>query len=237
MKRFYSNDISDNCIRLDRDETRHLIKVMRLKIGDRVEVVDGIGNLYSGKVTGIINRIVEISILNRQFIEREPNLIAAAVAITKNSSRFEFFVEKATEIGIDEIIPLITKRTLQSKLKPERLKKIIISAGKQSRRVHFPVLKDTMNIDLLLQRYANLEQKYVAHCEDDQERIELAQAYDANQQTLILIGPEGDFTSEEINLLTANDFKPITLGHNRLRVETAAIYAMSILSNLRNTNV
>ncbi len=235
MRRFYSNNISGNKILLDHEENRHLFKVLRLREGDKIEAVDGLGNLYLGEITSFVDKQAQIELKEKQFVEKEQCPIIAAVAMTKSSNRFEYFVEKATEIGVDEIVPLVTKRTLQPRFKLDRLNKIIISAGKQSGRVRFPILREKMTLNDLIESYP-IKQKYFAHCEEEQERFSITQLYDKSLASLILIGPEGDFTQVEIDSLILNQFKPITLGTNRLRVETAAVYAVSLMSNLRGAN-
>lgn len=208
---------------LDKAESNHLAKVLRLDIGDQVECIDGKGNRYISEVILNHPKASELKILEKIHENLVFN-IHLAVAPTKNLSRWEWFLEKAVELGIDRITPIITVHSERKVLKRERQERIIVSAAKQSRKAKFPLLDDLMPLMTFLDQ--QLEgQKMVAHCADDPSKKGLKQVYQMHQNAIILIGPEGDFSTEELQVLREHDFDSISLGSSRLRTETAALIA------------
>jgi 16S rRNA (uracil1498-N3)-methyltransferase len=212
------------------------MRVLRKRIGDTIQVVDGKGryyeaiiNTYDGKnLTAKIQHIVT-------HWNIKPYRIAMGVALTKNPDRFEWFCEKATEIGINEIIPLITERTESRKLNIARIEKILLSAIKQSGKALLPELKGEMILGDLLNSISAYHhyQKFIAWCETKKTQ-HLKRLYQKGNDALILIGPEGDFTQEEINAATQHKFTSVSLGRERLRSETAAILACHIVNLLND---
>lgn len=215
----------------DREEAYHLIKVMRLSKGSRILLTDGTGNLYEGLIINAeVNRcVVGLQTIKEEFGKRNFNL-HIAVAPTKNMARFEWFLEKATEIGIDEITPLICEHSERVQLRADRLQKIILSAAKQSVKTYLPVIHEPIKFPEFVSRNF-LGSKFVAYMEERQP-VHLKNAYQ-HGDCIILIGPEGDFSKKEIELALKQEFQPISLGPARLRTETAALVACHII-NLMN---
>lgn len=223
MQLFYSATISDNQILLDEEESRHLSKVLRLKVGDNVEAIDGKGNFYSCKVLESHPKKSILSIDNKTS-KAEQFGIHLAVAPTKNLNRWEWFLEKVTEIGIDQISPIKCSRSERKVLKMDRQERILISAMKQSQKATLPKLDELQDFNKFLQE--DFEgKKYIAHCENSSSKMNLKVLHQKAQKALILIGPEGDFSPDEIAAAKAKGFKEISLGTSRLRSETAAIVA------------
>jgi 16S rRNA (uracil1498-N3)-methyltransferase len=197
--------------------------VLRLTVGTIVNLVDGKGGFYTAEITSDNPKKVSLSILKveTEFHKRN-HYLHVAVAPTKNIDRIEWFLEKATELGIDEITPIITDRSERKIVKEDRLNKVITSAVKQSIKAYHPKLNDAISFDAFLKQPFE-GAKLMAHCIDEGEKRYISQLVAPHQKYLILIGPEGDFTPEEVNLALNKGFKALTLGDNRLRTETAAL--------------
>ena len=225
MHVFYTPDITAESYILNEEESRHCMKVLRLVIGDVVHLIDGRGGLYEAEIIAESIRNVTLHVLmtTREYQKRNHGL-HIAVAPTKNIDRLEWFLEKATEIGIDTITPLICERSERKIVKEERLNKVITSAVKQSLQAYHPVLNDAVGFKEFISKHT-ADYKMIAHCADGEPRGFISQVSKPGQNYLILIGPEGDFTPNEIQLALQNDFKPLTLGNTRLRTETAALAA------------
>lgn len=232
MAFFYSPDISSPYITLDAEESRHCVKVMRLREGDTLEVVDGCGRLCHCSVVrpDASGCVVAVERCEENYRVR-PFRLHLAVAPTKNTARIEWLVEKAVEIGVDEITPIVCDHSERNIQKVERLHKIAVSAMKQSQRAMLPALHDAVDLRSFVGRYAadRATVRMVCYCEGDQ-RVPLSSVYSAGSDAVVLIGPEGDFSKEEIGMTIAAGFAPITLGDTRLRTETAALYAISALN-------
>lgn len=225
MHVFYTPDIDSSTYVLNEEESRHCMKVLRLVIGDTVHLIDGKGGLYEAEIISESKRNVTLQVLKttKEYQKRKHHL-HIAVAPTKNIDRLEWFLEKATEIGIDEITPLICDRSERKIVKEDRLNKVITSAVKQSLQAYHPVLNEATSFkDFITKQSATY--KMIAHCVDGDPRQFISQVSHPDEKYLILIGPEGDFTPNEIQLALQNDFKPLTLGNTRLRTETAALAA------------
>ncbi|HEY0670014.1 MAG TPA: 16S rRNA (uracil(1498)-N(3))-methyltransferase [Sphingobacteriaceae bacterium] len=224
MQIFYTPDIKDDLYILNEEESRHCIKVLRLSKGDIVKLVDGMGTLYTAEITEPHPRKTSLHVLNKQteFGKREYSL-HLAVAPTKNIERFEWFLEKATEIGVDEITPIICDRSERKEVKSERLNKIITSAVKQSIKAYHPRLNEPVKLKTFV-KSLNSNQKFIAHCNSG-DKSALKNILVPQTDYIILIGPEGDFTPDEVALCMQNGYIPITLGESRLRTETAALEA------------
>lgn len=214
---------------LNEIESKHCVRVLRKKNGDSINITNGEGKLIIVEITDAHQKHCSFKIISEEETKKNAPNLHIAIAPTKNIDRFEFFLEKVTEIGISEITPLLCFHSERKNIKLERLEKIITSACKQSKNFHFPLLNDLTSLkDLNL---ANNTQKLVAHCTDS-EKSHLKN-YNFTKPTLILIGPEGDFSKEEIDWAIDNGFQPISLGESRLRTETAGIVACTI-ANLDN---
>ncbi|MDQ8006363.1 MAG: 16S rRNA (uracil(1498)-N(3))-methyltransferase [Pedobacter sp.] len=225
MYLFYTPDITSNSYTLNEEESNHCNKVLRLKQGDKVHLIDGVGGLYTAEISEVTKKAVHLIVIEKQseFGKRNHHL-HIAIAPTKNNDRLEWFLEKATEIGIDEITPIICERSERKIVKEERLEKVVTSAVKQSLTAYHPKINTAISFkDFIKQSKA--DDKLIAHCIDEDDRKAISQLIKPHQRYLILIGPEGDFTPKEIELALQNGFKPVTLGNTRLRTETAGLAA------------
>ncbi len=220
---FYVPEINPPESVLPEDESRHCIKVLRLRQGDEILITDGKGKIYSGDLMNEDPREARVSIIEefRGRQERKYHL-HIAIAPTKNISRLEWFLEKSTEIGVDEITPVFCENSERKIIKPARLEKIIMAAAKQSLTATFPRLNEARNLFELLSA-DHLGEKFIAYLSD--ESSPLKTKYPKGSNVLILVGPEGDFTENEVERAVKNDFEPVTLGHGRLRTETAGVVA------------
>jgi len=230
MQLFYLENPKDE-ITLSAEESKHATKVLRKKEGDILNFTDGKGSLYKAKITHADNKKCKLKIISSEQKPKQHDYhLHIAIAPTKNMDRFEWFLEKATEIGIDEITPIICSRSERKVIKHERSNRILLSAIKQSLKYQLPKLNESVNLkDFLKQGFEGT--KYLAHCEDG-EKLDLKIA-SKTEKTLILIGPEGDFSPKEINLALQKQFKAISLGETRLRTETAGIVAVHTV-NIKN---
>lgn len=227
MKRFYSKNIQSNFIYLDNEEAQHCAKVLRCKTGEKIEVLNGNGYLYEAIIEQINKHEVLARITQIKKEEKEnKNQLSVAICPTKNPARFEWFLEKATEIGVQQIFPIITSRTEKQSIKQDRMQNIILSAAKQSVQLFFPVLHPLQPLNNVIET-THFEQQFIAHCED--EKRHLKDVYSKHKSALILIGPEGDFTSEEIIMAINKNYIPVSLGNSILRVETAGVVACSMV--------
>lgn len=226
MHLFYTPDIVPNKAEytLSEEESKHCTRVLRLKEGDEVSLIDGKGHLYKGLLQEAHPKRARIKILSilPEFGKRN-HYLHIAIAPTKNIDRLEWFLEKATEIGIDEISLLICEHSERREVKTERLQKVITAAVKQSLTAYHPKLNEAIKLNEFLKR-TDLGQSFIAHCLD-QEKEYLTDLVVPNDKVCILIGPEGDFSLNEVELSLAQGFRPISLGNTRLRTETAALYA------------
>ena len=231
MHLFYTPDISKETYTLDEIESKHCIKVLRLNINDQIELIDGNGTFYEAKIIDPNPKKckVEITKTIKEFGKRN-HYLHIAIAPTKNIDRFEWFLEKATEIGIDEITPIVCDHSERKIIKPERLEKIIISAIKQSMKAFKPKLNPLIKYSDFIQLNFN-GVKYIAHCEDAKKQA-LKLNYKAGRNVLMLIGPEGDFSPNEIKQAKQNNFHEISLGQSRLRTETAGVVACHTINLL-----
>ncbi|RZL48423.1 MAG: 16S rRNA (uracil(1498)-N(3))-methyltransferase [Pedobacter sp.] len=224
MHVFYTPDIHSDHYTLNEEESRHCSKVLRLVIGDEIYLIDGKGGFYKAQIAEVNKKHVQLQIIEKQteYGKRNHHL-HIAIAPTKNIDRLEWFLEKATEIGIDEVTPIICDRSERKIVKEERLEKVITSAVKQSLTAYHPKLNSTISfVDFMKQ--SNDAQKLIAHCMDGEKHY-VNQLVQKHQSYLILIGPEGDFTPAELNIALHNGYKAVTLGNTRLRTETAALAA------------
>jgi 16S rRNA (uracil1498-N3)-methyltransferase len=229
MQLFYASNVLGNEIVLDETESKHAIRVLRLNAGDKVQVVDGGGGFYTAEIAESHPKKCKLSILesHEKFGKRKFKL-HIAIAPTKNNDRFEWFLEKATEIGIDEITPILCEHSERKTIKPDRLEKILISAMKQSVKAYLPKLKPMVPFNDFIHKN-DASQKYIAHCNDG-EKPHLKNEIEKKENVIILIGPEGDFSMEEVEEAKINGFREISLGPSRLRTETAGVVACHIVN-------
>ena len=227
MQLFYLKGPKDEII-LSAEESKHATKVLRKKEGDILNFTDGKGNLYKTEITIADTRKCRLTILSSEQKEKQHNYhLHIAIAPTKNMDRFEWFLEKATEIGIDEITPIICSRSERKIIKKERGSRILLSAMKQSLKYHLPKLNEAVSLTNFLKKKFD-GKKYIAHC-DNGEKKDL-KTINKTEKTIILIGPEGDFSAKEIELALENQFKAVNLATNRLRTETAGIIAVHTIN-------
>lgn len=226
MQLFYCPNINSDLIFLSEEECVHCIGVLRHKKGDIIQIVDGAGGLYKAEIIVAEKRNCEVRILKTQKEWGKRNYyLHIAIAPTKNIDRFEFFLEKATEIGVDEITPIICEHSERKEVKPERLNKVMVAAMKQSVKAYLPELNSSTRFRDFVEQ-AKSPQKFICTCNADKSSI-LKNIYTKEKDVLLLIGPEGDFSKEEIKFAESNGFKTISLGESRLRTETAGIVACS----------
>ena len=221
MKLFYG-EISENTVIINTEEQQHIVKVLRMKSGEEIFVTDGKGNLAKGNLV-FEGKKVHLEIL--EIKENLPNFspqLHIAIAPTKNIDRIEFFVEKAVEMGISEITFLQTEKTERKNISIEKLTKQAISASKQSLRFHFPKVNELTKFSDFIKE-VHPETTFVAHCNENLERIDLKDI-ETQENITFLIGPEGDFSDKEIQLLAEKGVKAVSLGNQRLRTETAGIF-------------
>ena len=233
---FYNPEIDQNTntFFFNKEESKHIVKVNRKQSGDIVTVTNGKGILFTTEIIIASDSKCQVKVLEL-YKDPEPKYsLHLAVAPTKMNERFEWFLEKSTEIGIAEITPIICEHSERKVINKERFEKIILSAMKQSNQYFLPVLNDAISFKDFVSK-TQTEQKYIAHCENNITKNELIDVLIKDQNVLILIGPEGDFSGNEIAMATENKFRPIALGNTRLRTETAAIVATHTVV-LKNNN-
>ena len=220
---FYCPDILHS-FTLSEEESQHAVRVLRLQAGDELEVVDGAGGYYLAVVTNPHPKHCEFQIKETitEYGKRDYRL-QIAIAPTKNIERLEWFIEKCTEIGVDEITPIFCRFSERKIIKPERLEKIIVSAAKQSLKAYFPILNPMCSFRDFIQQ-TTVSQKFIAHCYEQDKQL-LQRVYQKSSDAVILIGPEGDFSPEEVQAAIQHQFQPVSLGSSRLRTETAGIAA------------
>lgn len=225
MQLFYNPDIDESTesFSFDKEESRHIIKVLRKKDSDILHVTNGSGLLFETEITLASDNKCIVQVLSITKTDEPKFRLHLAVAPTKMNDRFEWFLEKATEIGIQEITPIICDRSERKVVNLERFEKIILSAMKQSNETFLPKLNEAISFkEFIKQKNEGLQ--LIAHCEETDKKS-LKEILKPNESVTMLIGPEGDFSEKEIALALENNYQPVTLGNTRLRTETAAIVA------------
>ena len=232
MELFYSCDIEGSVCRLDHDESGHCIKVLRHRAGDEISVIDGCGTLYRCRITSDSHKGVEALILDKtENWGSHPYHLHLAVCPTKNNDRYEWFAEKACEIGLDKISPVIGEHSERRIFKTSRIEKILVSAAKQSLKGAVPLVNEPVSVKDFIKENNESALKLIAYCFED-DRVprrsikEVLQSY-TGSDVVVLIGPEGDFSHEEAELAIEHGFIPVHLGDSRLRTETAALTAVA----------
>ncbi|SNR67386.1 16S rRNA (uracil1498-N3)-methyltransferase [Maribacter sedimenticola] len=234
MQLFYNPNLEekDTAFTFDSSESKHIVKVLRKKNGDELNITNGKGFLFTAKIISdnVKKCEVEINSCNRTY--PKAYRLHLAVAPTKMNDRYEWFLEKATEIGVDEITPLICKRSERKIVKLDRMQRVIEAAMKQSLQTYLPKINEPIAFSEFMDQPTN-GLKFIAHCEET-ERHELKRRIAADQDVTILIGPEGDFTLSEIKKAYTVGYQPVAMGNTRLRTETAAIVACTIVASINN---
>jgi len=232
MQLFYCPDLQDTTHTFNEDESKHIVRVLRLKNGDSIHLTNGKGGLFKAKLVDNHPKRCTVSVIETKTnFEKRNFKLHLAIAPTKNISRYEWFLEKATEIGIDEITPIICEHSERKEIKNNRLEKVIIAAIKQSLKAYVPKLNKTEKLPAIIQQDFQ-GQKFIAYCDGD--HIHLKDQYVPQEDAIILIGPEGDFSPEEVKFAKENGFKTVGLGKSRLRTETAAIAACHTINLLND---
>lgn len=226
MIQYYAPEIISNPI-LPEGESQHAVRVLRLKTGDDIRVTDGKGNIFRCRIADAHAKHTMVEILeSEKIIQPWRSNITIGVAPTKHLDRIEWMVEKMVEIGVNRIVPLLCRHSERKELKIERINRIVLSAMNQSLKAEVPMVDEMMPITKLIDSLSPDSQRFVGYCDDEIERKLLSRTLQPDMETVILIGPEGDFTIEEINRLYDSKFQPVTFGDVRLRTETAAITAL-----------
>jgi len=224
MHLFYTPDLTGDTYRLSEEESKHCVRVLRLVEGDTLNLVNGKGLFCEAVITSAHPKACELKIVSTiSGYGKQPFRLTMAVAPTKNIDRYEWFLEKATEIGIDAVIPMISRYSERKEIKPDRLEKVMVSAVKQSIKAYLPQLQQIQNFKAVVKAPFS-GQRFIAHCYEG-EKVLLRDAVIKGDDVLILIGPEGDFSTEEVESAIMEGFIPVSLGEARLRTETAALVA------------
>jgi len=235
MNLFYTNNIDDTgqLAQFGEEEARHCVQVLRKQVGDHLHFVDGKGGLFEGEIVEAAKKKCVLKIIKHtpNYHQRSFNL-HIGIAPTKNIARLEWFLEKATEIGIDEITPILCNHSERNRIRTDRLSKRVLSAMKQSLKAYLPKLNELISYKDFIKNVEALNHlKYIAHC-DYEKNIHLKEKYQTGRDVIMLIGPEGDFSNEEIQMAFENGFEGVGLGKERLRTETAGIVACHTLNLL-----
>ncbi|MAW94021.1 MULTISPECIES: 16S rRNA (uracil(1498)-N(3))-methyltransferase [unclassified Leeuwenhoekiella] len=227
MQLFYNPDIAANAqeAKFPKDESKHIVKVLRKREGDILDITNGSGNFFKAEITQASPSNCKVKILEVTTEKPFDYHLHMAVAPTKLNDRYEYFLEKATEIGISEITPIICDHSERKVIKEDRYERILQSAMKQSLKAYIPKLNPAVSFSEFIEAQKNTEtERFIAHCEET-DRFSLKQKLKPKMDVLILIGPEGDFSTTEIELALKSGFLPVMLGEQRLRTETAAVVA------------
>ena len=213
-------------ITLDEDTSKHVVQVLRMKPAEQLQLTDGKGSLVTVEIIDDHKKKCSVKVVERNFIDKKNQHVSIAISLLKTVSRFEWFLEKATEIGVTEIIPLLCSRTEKQHFRYDRMQQILISAMMQSKQFWLPVLHEPVSFAKAIasNQYST---KLLAHC-GEEDKTSVAD-FRHNTSVQIFIGPEGDFTKEEIAAAIAAGFQPVTLGNTRLRAETAGVVAATVL--------
>lgn len=231
MQLFYQADFTrdSKTIVFDPQESKHMFKVLRKKLGDHIKVSNGKGLIAQASIVEISQKQCLVKIINLESQAALPYYIHLAIAPTKSNDRLEWFLEKATEIGINEITPIITHHSERKRLKIDRCERVIQAAAKQSLKYYKPKINSLTSFSDCI-KSNQTDQKFIAHCEDSNEKKDFIPQIEKHKSYLVLIGPEGDFSSEEIISAKSYGFSEISLSNQRLRTETAGIVATHLLN-------
>lgn len=232
---FFNGPLVDNSIVvLDDDTSKHVWQILRMLEGDRLALTDGKGHVAEGTLLAVERKGTKVQLEKVQFLEHTGQKLHLCIGFTKNNTRNEWMLEKATELGVTEIVPVAAARSEKAHFRRDRWQKILMGAILQSMQHYLPTLSDITPLGQVMKKFANTPQKFIAHCIPDKTKKPLAEILKPGKEAVILIGPEGDFTQEEVNLAIQNGFKPVSLSRQRLRTETAAISACAFFNVLND---
>jgi len=220
-------DSTQQYLILDEDNSRHVVQALRMKPGEQMLLTDGKGTLITAAIANDHKKHCSVSVLNTSLMEPQMPDVTIAISLTKNLSRFEWFLEKATELGVRRIVPIICHRTEKQRFKEERFHNILVSAMLQSQQCYLPEMPTPQQFEKVFEEtyFQDISNKYIAHClEEDKQTVSYS-----FHPSIIFIGPEGDFTPEEIAFALHAGCKPVSLGETRLRTETAGMVASTLL--------
>lgn len=229
---FFVGGLDEKRLQLDEDTSKHMISVLRMQKGEELLLTNGKGQKAHAQIIDDNRKRCVVEVSSIELEEQSQPHVSIAISITKNSSRFEWFLEKATEIGVNEIIPLLCERTAKEKFRYDRMQGILISAMLQSQQAWLPNLHQPTSFNDVI-KAASQRQKFIAHCLPEQKQQ--LNSLITHHSSLILIGPEGDFTPKEIEVALQAGFTPVALGNTRLRTETAGMVAAALLK-ISSTN-
>jgi 16S rRNA (uracil1498-N3)-methyltransferase len=226
-----SYNAGQKTIVLDEDTSRHVVQVLRMQNGEQLNLTDGKGHLLTAVITDNHKKHCTVQVEEVVVHPAAEKKVVIAISLLKQTNRFEWFLEKATELGVAAIIPLVGARTEKEKFRQDRLQQILVSAMLQSQQTWLPVLHEPLAYESLFTQadVTGIAHKFIAHCEEQQKTELVNELAAAKGSRIILIGPEGDFTGEEITLALSAGFRPVALGDTRLRAETAGVVAASLL--------
>jgi 16S rRNA (uracil1498-N3)-methyltransferase len=229
MNTFYVNEIKSGVRTLPEEEAKHCFIVLRLKNGDEIRIVDGNGGVFYSKLTHVSKKACAFEVIKEEFTPRKPFSIHLAIAPTKNIDRMEWMIEKLGELGVDQVTFLRTEHSERSKLRTDRLEKKAISAMKQCGSTYLMKVNDVLSFKQFIDNTSE-SQRFIAHV--DQDHHYLTSVAHPNQSTTQLIGPEGDFSEDELKAAIASGFRPVSLGKNTLRTETAGLVACQMINTV-----
>lgn len=225
-------DATQKEIVLNEETSKHVVQVLRMKVGEHINLTEGKGTLLTCEIIDDHKRHCSVEVKGTSYKGQGTRKVIVAISLLKNANRFEWFLEKATEIGVAEIIPLLCERTEKEKFRQERMQGIVISAMLQSQQTWLPVLHEPVQYENMEMWKCGNGQNFIAHCIDVDKQALAHQHFSTSANLLICIGPEGDFTSAEIEQALKNNFIPVTLGETRLRTETAGVVAAALLCHI-----
>ncbi len=234
MQLFYFKNAAAPSLELDKEDARHMTRVLRKKVGDAIHVTDGRGKLFDGTISQVTSNRVVVDLAFAKAEKPPSPSLHIAIAPTKMNDRMEWFLEKCTEIGIQEITPILCDHSERKKIRLNRFEKILVSAMQQSNQLWLPVINELTPLDRFLEAKSNYD-LLIAHCEPTTKSL-ITTELKPVRDTTILIGPEGDFSPREIELSIRAGARPVALGETRLRTETAGIYATTVFNLMQLAN-
>jgi 16S rRNA (uracil1498-N3)-methyltransferase len=227
---FFEENIPDSpSFNLSEETSRHIVQVLRMIEGEKLLITNGRGDIITSTLLSANKKSAPVAVIEKSFSPGRPKKIIIGISLIKSKNRFEWFLEKATEIGVSEIIPIICERTEKQHFRLDRMRNILISAMLQSEQAWFPVLHQPTKYQEIIVE-SRFKNKYITHCIKDQRKLTVSDLI-INDDQLVLIGPEGDFSNDEIEAAIRNKFIPLSLGETRLRTETAGLVAAVLFSN------
>jgi 16S rRNA (uracil1498-N3)-methyltransferase len=227
---FYKEDIDLATIDIVLDEatSKHIVQVLRMQNGEQLQLTNGKGGVFTCEIKDDNRKKCVVSVVQKSETDSPKTEIVIAISLLKNTTRFEWFLEKATEIGVTKIIPLICERTEKTAFKMDRMNNILVSAMLQSQQCWLPKMEEPVNYKNFIE-VDRVAEKFIAHCIDEHNKLPLYQHIGKSAHQIICIGPEGDFSAKEIEWALQNNFMPVSLGNTRLRTETAGVVAATLL--------